>query len=251
MFLLKLWIAGFLKCLLQTNLRHLLHQTADQKEWYQHNRGSFHCHWSCPTHSKSLKFASKMAFGPVKLHGAVSKWCPYKAVGCYFLICALCISIQQMSKLILQPKNSLPCGLLHWHQHISEIVSSILKQRIAMIHGWGETSIAIDLPAIQGKGGGGVECDQISDIRPPKNIRYHTPQKANIRYLAFTKIRYLALKIRYKVPPFHPPPPPPHSVTPCDEGLFDYNYKHRYSNIQDHNLSFNCCDKIFQSIFYR
>ena len=68
--------------------------------------------------------------------GAVSKWCPYKAVCCYFLVCALCISIQQMSKLILQPKNSLPCGLLHWQQHISEIVSSLLKQRIYRNDPW-------------------------------------------------------------------------------------------------------------------
>ena len=41
MFLLKLWIAGFLTFLLQTNLRHLLHQAAYQKECYQHNRLSF------------------------------------------------------------------------------------------------------------------------------------------------------------------------------------------------------------------
>ena len=68
---------------------------------------------------------------------------------------------------------------------------------------------------------GVVERDQISDIRPPK--------KSNIRYHAFAKIRYLALKnqisdpkknqlsditppkkIKYLIsryPPFHPPPP--------------------------------------------
>ena len=39
-----------------------------------------------------------------------------------------------------------PPLLLHWQQHISEIVSSLLKQKIGMIHGWGETSIVIDLP---------------------------------------------------------------------------------------------------------
>ena len=54
-----------------------------------------------------------------------------------------------------------------------------------------------NLSAIGMGRGGGLECDQISDIRPPKksNIRYQTPpKKSNIRYLAFTKIRYLALK---------------------------------------------------------
>ena len=103
--------------------------------------------------------------------GAVSQWGPYKAVGCYFLVCALCISIQQMSKLILQPKNALPCDLLHCQQHISEIVSSLLKQRIGMIHGWGETSIAIDLPAIQGKGGARRPAYAIMSIILSHNVQ--------------------------------------------------------------------------------
>ena len=85
-------------------------------------------------------------------------------------------------------------------------------------------------------GGGGVECDQISDIRPPKksNIRYQTPKKSNIRLSRVHKNQISGLKkldvgpqkkIKYQishplkksnigyqgtpVPPPSPPPPPP------------------------------------------
>ena len=41
-------------------------------------------------------------------------------------------------------------------------------------------------------GGGGVECDQILDPLKNKISDIRPPKKSNIRYLAFTKIRYLA-----------------------------------------------------------
>ena len=155
--------------------------------------------------------------------GAVSKWCPYKAVGCYFLVCALCISIQQMSKLILQPNNSLPCGLLHWQQHICEIVSSLLRQRIGMIHGWGETSIAIDLPAIQGNS---ITTPVFPAPPPPPPPPLASvlsfsllPSMATLPSLVFPQPSFLRItpyfdKQSADTRPWHhsdwnPPPPPP------------------------------------------
>ena len=68
-------------------------------------------------------------------------------------------------------------------------------------------------------GGGGMERDQISDIRPPKNqisdithsqklsiwlkkIRYQTPKKINYQISHPLKNKISDIK----VPPFHPPP---------------------------------------------
>ena len=100
------------------------------------------------------------------------------------------------------------------------------------------------LPPTLGGGGGGLECDQISDIRPPKNqisdirpppkikyqiiscsqksdiwlkkIRCRTPKKNQISDITPPK----KSNIGYQGTPVPPPSsPPPHSVTPCDPGL--------------------------------
>ena len=86
-------------------------------------------------------------------------------------------------------------------------------------------------------GGGGLECDQISDIRPPKksNIRYQTPKKIKYQIISCSqksdiwlkkircrtpkKIKYQIshpLKksnIGYQGTPVPPPAPPPPTLS--------------------------------------
>ena len=76
-------------------------------------------------------------------------------------------------------------------------------------------------------GGGGVERDQISDIRPPKN-KYQTPKKSNIRYYVFAKnqrsdpqknqlsdITSPKKKIKYQISRYPRSTPPPLDMN-CD-----------------------------------
>ena len=64
---------------------------------------------------------------------------------------------------------------------------------------WGAGSF----PPLWGGGGGGLECDQISDIRPPKksNIRYQTPKKIKYQIISCSQKSDIWLKkIRYHTP---------------------------------------------------